>query len=89
MNNSGRRRRNPPLKDRLTVPAGGGGGIKLKEWRELGRVPVRAFADLVPCSERTVYRWENGGTQPTLDQALRMEQITRGAIKPADWGHQQ
>jgi predicted transcriptional regulator len=65
------------------------GGGKLKEWRHRGHVPARSFANLVPCSERTIYRWEGGTAQPTLDQAIRIQDITHGAVKPADWSRQQ
>lgn len=66
---------------------GNSGGIKLREWRTRGHVPARSVAELVPCSVRTLYRWENGRSMPTLPRAVRIQKITRGAVRLDEWGH--
>jgi predicted transcriptional regulator len=65
---------------------GNSGGDELRKWRERGKVPARSGADLVPCSERTWYRWERHQATPSLAHAFRLEEITDGAVPAQIWG---
>jgi predicted transcriptional regulator len=65
---------------------GNSGGDELRKWRERGHVPARGAAALVPCSERTWYRWERHQATPSLQNALRVQRITDSAVPIEVWG---
>lgn len=58
--------------------------MKLKEYRKTHGVKQAEIARTLGITQSRVSELENGGT-PSLDLALRIEELTGGAVRPGDW----
>jgi transcriptional regulator with XRE-family HTH domain len=60
--------------------------MTLTEYRKKKKLSQAAFGALLepPASQALVSQWECGDTRVTLDYAVQIKGITKGAVKPED-----
>jgi len=59
--------------------------MDLASYLESTKTSQAAFADLVGVKQPTVNRWLNTTARPTWGTALRIEQVTAGAVPVSSW----
>lgn len=64
--------------------------LKLKQWRAAQNPPATAVAvakALGGISHSLVLEWEKGTRSPGVELALRVEELTNGAVPIETWGY--
>lgn len=54
-------------------------------WLRDGPLTVEQLADLLSVTIGIVYGWRRGKRQPSLDMAIRLEEISSGAVTCMSW----
>lgn len=57
----------------------------LADWLYFNKITRSQFAGMVGCSPATVTRILNGLMLPSLELALKIEEVTSGWMKCSDW----
>lgn len=58
--------------------------MTLKEWRRGIGITQRKAADLFGIDQAALCRWEKGDTAPSLPFAMKILDVTKGAVTLAD-----
>lgn len=61
------------------------GPDQLKAWRVNNNLTQKQAAERASMSQSIWSDYENGRKQPGIDQGLRLEQVTGGAVPLASW----
>ncbi len=59
--------------------------MTLKEYLDINHLSCRQFAKDFGLNYFTALRWRNRQHMPTPASIRRIEEITGGAVQPADW----
>ena len=57
----------------------------LRQFLDANGLSLRAFAERLGCSWRTVQNWSAGQVVPSLAYAYRIEEVTAGAVPMVSW----
>ena len=57
----------------------------MRKWRKKADLSQEAAAALVSVDQSTWARWERGTVQPSLDQAVRIQEISKGEMPVHMW----
>jgi len=61
------------------------GRKQLHKWLKDRKITPVSFAKMLGTSYRIVWQWLTGRTIPGLEYAVKVETITKGAIKCSSW----
>jgi DNA-binding XRE family transcriptional regulator len=59
--------------------------MKLKDYLEQSHQPVAEFAKKIGASRQAVYVFLGDGKKPSLEVAVRIEQVTGGLVPVESW----
>jgi transcriptional regulator with XRE-family HTH domain len=59
--------------------------MTLMRWLAQRNVSLRAFASQLGAHPSTVWRWATDRSSPTLEHVAKIETLTRGEVRVADW----
>lgn len=65
----------------------GRAGVALKRWRESEGLTQSGVAELVKVDQPTVAHWEAGRREPSVDEALRLDEVSAGVVSVRVWRH--
>ena len=63
----------------------GTGGLTLQQWLDATETSYSAFSRLLPCSVGYPRQLARGLARPSFEMALRIEQVTDGAVPRTLW----
>ena len=58
---------------------------KLKTYLRAKKITQSKFAELMVVSQPTVSDWIAGKSLPSLEKAIKIERLTKGAVKANSW----
>jgi transcriptional regulator with XRE-family HTH domain len=59
--------------------------MQLPDYLTKMRLTVKQFAEQCGVSYRTIYRWIDGTTSPSLEDMSTVERVTQGCVTGNDW----
>lgn len=59
--------------------------MRLGDWLKSNKITLTAFASTLGVSVPTMHGWVHGRRMPRLEDAIRIETITLGAVRPSDF----
>lgn len=59
--------------------------MKLREYLKKERYTSSYFAELLGVSKQHMSNWTSGKVLPRKQNMLKIEELTKGKVKPSDW----
>lgn len=58
---------------------------KLIRYMQINKINARHIAQKLDMGLTTVYGWANGSKKPTIKNAAKLQELTKGYVKITDW----